>query len=207
VRKVSQWRRPHRNSRWGQYTSQTLPMAMATGRPRCRRSRRRRNTNEYIRHAFHAGDGRLNATWEVSTIPAIHRAYDADERVDIDVDQDYLIRNGRKRLHSNDSGSEPPPTFVSHSATRLPPVWAGSHSPPLAPLTPGGHIGRTQPLRRPGHSDTPSRSNGDDSNVRMENPEAQDVMRREVYGPHDALDLLYKAATDRYVTRLPHVHC
>lgn len=130
-----------------------------------------------------------------------------DSVEDIDVDQDYLIRNGRKRLHSNDSGSEPPPTFVSHSATRLPPVWAGSHSPPLAPLTPGGHIGRTQPLRRPGHSDTPSRSNGDDSNVRMENPEAQDVMRREVYGPHDALDLLYKAATDRYVTRLPHVHC
>jgi hypothetical protein len=36
----------------------------------------------------------------------------------------------------------------------------------------------------------------------MENPEAQDVMRREVYGPHDALDLLYKAATDRYVEAL-----
>jgi hypothetical protein len=40
----------------------------------------------------------------------------------------------------------------------------------------------------------------DDSNVQYENPEAQDVMRREVYGPHDALDLLYKAATDKYIS-------
>ncbi|KAH7370955.1 hypothetical protein BKA65DRAFT_472127 [Rhexocercosporidium sp. MPI-PUGE-AT-0058] len=32
--------------------------------------------------------------------------------------------------------------------------------------------------------------------TKLENPEAQEIMRREVYGPHDALDLLYKAATD-----------
>lgn len=124
-----------------------------------------------------------------------------------DFDQDYLIRNGRKRLHSSDSGSEPPPAFLQQPAARPATSWADSHSPPLppAPLTPGGHIGRTQPLRRPQQSpETPNRGdrNGEDANVRMENPEAQDVMRREVYGPHDALDLLYKAATDRYVSSL-----
>jgi hypothetical protein len=125
-------------------------------------------------------------------------------------DHDYLIRNGRKRLHSSDSGSEPPPAFHSQplsalpNATRPTSSWTGSTSPPIppGPLTPGGHIGRTQPLRRPHQSSPETSSRGDksadDSNIRFENPEAQDVMRREVYGPHDALDLLYKAATDRY---------
>lgn len=71
---------------------------------------------------------------------------------------------------------------------------------PGPPLTPGGSIGRSQPLRRPNHgSDTPPRTNDRGSDEQLENLEAQEVMRREVYGPHDALDLLYKAATDTYV--------
>lgn len=128
----------------------------------------------------------------------------------LDFDHDYLIRNGRKRFHSSESGSEPPPVFHSQSVSSLPNTarstssWAGRNSPPIppGPLTPGGHVGRTQPLRRPQQSSPETSSRGDksadDSNIRFENPEAQDVMRREVYGPHDALDLLYKAATDRY---------
>jgi hypothetical protein len=75
-------------------------------------------------------------------------------------------------------------------------------------LTPGGSIGRPQPLRRPTQ---PSREashridgrNSEESNTQLENLEAQEVMRREVYGPHDALDLLYKAATDRYIISYP----
>ena len=72
------------------------------------------------------------------------------------------------------------------------------------PLTPGGSIGRPQPLRRPNQSsrDNSHRIDGrnsEESNTQLENLEAQEVMRREVYGPHDALDLLYKAATDRCV--------
>ncbi len=129
---------------------------------------------------------------------------------ELDFDHDYLVRNGRKRLHSSDSGSEPPPGFHAQAVSALPSAtrptssWAGSHSPPIppGPLTPGGHVGRTQPLRRPQHSSPETSSRGeksaDDSNIHVENPEAQNVMRREVYGPHDALDLLYKAATDRY---------
>ena len=126
-----------------------------------------------------------------------------------DFDHDYLIRNGRKRIHSSDSGSEPPSSFLQQPVARTTSSWADSHSPPLppAPLTPGGHIGRTQPLRRPHHSPGTGDRNGEDANVRMENPEAQDVMRREVYGPHDALDLLYKAATDRYVAFCKEVLC
>jgi hypothetical protein len=74
------------------------------------------------------------------------------------------------------------------------------------PLTPGGSHGRNQPLRRPdgsrgGRTRRSSEFGGDgDANQTLENFEAQTVMRRGVFGPQDALDLLYKAATDRYVT-------
>lgn len=71
---------------------------------------------------------------------------------------------------------------------------------PGPPLTPGGSIGRPQPLRRPAHASREDSQRDDrhtdESNTQLENLEAQEVMRREVYGPHDALDLLYKAATD-----------
>jgi Fungal Zn(2)-Cys(6) binuclear cluster domain len=124
-------------------------------------------------------------------------------------DEEYLKRNGRKRLYSSDSGSEPPASLRQQSVGAGPFVSRplsyadGNFIAPLGPLTPGGHIGRNQPLRRPHQSVEEEPQQGDkitdDSNVQYENPEAQDVMRREVYGPHDALDLLYKAATDKYV--------
>ncbi|KAK1467351.1 hypothetical protein CMEL01_11344 [Colletotrichum melonis] len=111
-----------------------------------------------------------------------------------DVD-DYTIRNGRKRVHV--SGS--------------PPVAIDKRLYSEVPLTPGGSMGRAQPLRRPTDGGTPSTTSQADSrqrsdyvvddepNAQLENREAQDLMRPGVYGPHDALDLLYKAATDRSV--------
>lgn len=121
-----------------------------------------------------------------------------------DVDQDYVTRNGRKRLQSSDSGSEPPPSFRQQPAAR-PTSAAFGHDtlypPPPGPLTPGGHLGRTQPLRRPNQSPESAhreQRNLDDPNTQYENPEAQTTLRREVYGPHDALELLYKAATNKY---------
>lgn len=99
---------------------------------------------------------------------------------------EYIIRNGRKRLHV--SGSPPP--FVERRAYSN------------VPLTPGGSHGRNQPLRRPDGSRglrtrRSSEFGGDgDANQTLENFEAQTVMRRGVFGPQDALDLLYKAATD-----------
>ncbi|KAF3062921.1 Transcriptional activator ARO80 [Trichoderma lentiforme] len=108
---------------------------------------------------------------------------------DSDADE-YVVRNGRKKLHAADS-----PPFSRFDKRQYSDT----------PLTPGGSHGRTQPLRRPdgkagvrGHDDGEFDGDGD-SNQTLENLEAQTVMRRGVYGPHDALDLLYKAATDRFV--------
>ncbi|KAM5353943.1 hypothetical protein ACJ41O_000593 [Fusarium nematophilum] len=101
-----------------------------------------------------------------------------------DVDE-YIIRNGRKRLHVSRS---PPPMTERRPYTSM-------------PLTPGGSHGRNQPLRRPDGSRSGHRRDSEfvgdgDANQTLENFEAQTVMRRGMFGPHDALDLLYKAATD-----------
>jgi hypothetical protein len=114
---------------------------------------------------------------------------------------DYIVRNGRKMVHTS------PPASVRQSSMGAPPSrstpWP-DNSPVMTgpPLTPGGSIGRSQPLRRPTQQQREqaerAERNAEEANTHVENLEAQEVMRREVYGPHDALDLLYKAATDRY---------
>ncbi len=104
---------------------------------------------------------------------------------------DYIIRNGRKQLRSGSASFD----RRLYSET---------------PLTPGGSHGRSQPLRRPGsedpkhepgtgHDDDDDDLEEDEPNAQLENLEAQSVMRTVVYGPHDALDLLYKAATNKSV--------
>lgn len=139
----------------------------------------------------------------------------ADDAVDEDSivrgDDEYILRNGRKRLHTGSvgAGSPPPPAIDRRFYSDV-------------PLTPGGSVGRTQPLRRPGpgdHARSDSRSSvtasrgrsatefpADEPNTPLENYEARTVMRKEVYGPHDALDLLYKAATDKTHEGLGGVH-
>ncbi|KAI0543784.1 hypothetical protein F4679DRAFT_567402 [Xylaria curta] len=110
---------------------------------------------------------------------------DAEEYQD-----EYIIRNGRKRHYLEDT----PPVAVADEDQKQP----FNH----VPLTPGGSAGQSQPLRRSHHdpNDDPHRAgyaeSTEDSNAQMENLEAQNVMRKGMYGPHDALDLLYKAATD-----------
>jgi hypothetical protein len=105
---------------------------------------------------------------------------------------DYIVRNGRKRLTVE---SSPPPKIDQRMYSDV-------------PLTPGGTRGRPQPLRRPndgpshhssigsidGHRESMSEFGNGEPNQALENLEAKQVMRQEVYGPHDALDLLYKAA-------------
>ncbi|CAG9991315.1 unnamed protein product [Clonostachys byssicola] len=113
---------------------------------------------------------------------------------DLSDGEEYVVRNGRKRGPAHDD-PPPPPRIERHMYSDV-------------PLTPGGSQGRREPLRRPDgtiegprHGVKRSRrdrdfgSDGDD-NQHMENPDAQTVMRQGVYGPHDALDLLYKAATN-----------
>ncbi|KAM7189145.1 hypothetical protein V8F20_010256 [Naviculisporaceae sp. PSN 640] len=100
---------------------------------------------------------------------------------------DYVLRNGRKQIRTSLS-----PTRSSIDRRLYSEV----------PLTPGGSRGRAQPLRRPGDppENSSSARNGEfgvgEPNTPLENFEAKTVMRREVYGPQDALDLLYKAATE-----------
>jgi hypothetical protein len=115
-----------------------------------------------------------------------------DESVDDPEQDDYILRNGRKQARGEDSPV--PPTIDRRMFSEV-------------PLTPGGSHGRSQPLRRPGDATKSVRSNSStagefgngEPNTPLENLEARSVMRREVYGPHDALDLLYKAATDKLV--------
>ncbi|KJR89889.1 c6 zinc finger domain containing protein [Sporothrix schenckii 1099-18] len=122
---------------------------------------------------------------------ATRRKRKTDDDTGIDSD-DYIVRNGRRKLHVDETGT-----------SRLD---GGAYDD--APLGAGLANVRSHPLRRP-QPDDPSTRNGntgsrkadnmaaaDEPNTPLENFEAQTVMRREVYGPHDALDLLYKAATD-----------
>jgi len=113
-----------------------------------------------------------------------------DDAFDDQEQDDYILRNGRKQLRG---AASPPPATIDRR------LYSD------VPLTPGGSHGRSQPLRRPGDASKSVRSsstgefgNGE-PNTPLENLEARTVMRREVYGPHDALDLLYKAATDKLV--------
>jgi hypothetical protein len=113
---------------------------------------------------------------------------------------DYIIRNGRKMAYGSPAASIRQSSMGVSSSTRPVEPYTDSPLQPGPPLTPGGSIGRAEPLRRPqqNSSDTSQRHDRG-ADEQLENFEAQEVLRREVYGPHDALDLLYKAATDRYV--------
>ncbi|KAK4230850.1 hypothetical protein QBC38DRAFT_356275 [Podospora fimiseda] len=116
--------------------------------------------------------------------------------IDDDLERDdYILRNGRKQMRV--SVESPPPSAYDRRLYSE------------VPLTPGGSTGRPQPLKRP-HDDqrrsrglsagpksaTSNEFGNAEPNTPLENLEARTVMRREVYGPHDALDLLYKAATE-----------
>ncbi|KAG9242958.1 hypothetical protein BJ878DRAFT_554005 [Calycina marina] len=111
-----------------------------------------------------------------------------------DYNEDYVMRNGRKMGVHGSPGAD-----MRQESMGAPPSArsAGQYvdnAPIIPPLTPGGSIGRAQPLRRPQQNDQYYQP--DESSMQLENPEASQVMRKEVYGPHDALKLLYEAAAN-----------
>lgn len=128
---------------------------------------------------------------------ATRRKRKADDDDEASEGDDFVVRNGRRRLNAN---STPPREIDRRLYSEV-------------PLTPGGSQGRSQPLRRPDEQtdrrhlsqEAPRNDNSSmgpelgDANQQLENLEAQTVLARGLYGPHDALDLLYKAATDRSV--------
>ncbi len=118
-----------------------------------------------------------------------------DENDEPIYDPDFVDRNARKRTIS-DRGSEVPEFIERPQLIGRASIGGGYRDTPLAPVTPGGGTGQYNPLSRPGQEQQPPRRDASDYHRVMTNPEAQSTMRAEIYGPHDALNLLYKAATD-----------
>ncbi|EGX87833.1 C6 transcription factor, putative [Cordyceps militaris CM01] len=106
--------------------------------------------------------------------------------------EEYIIRNGRRKVQATATAT----TTTTTSPGRFDRRTTYAESPP--PATAAANW-RSQPLRRPegGRRDKRTGDYSDDeASQTLENLEAQSVMRQTVYGHHDALDLLYKAATD-----------
>lgn len=120
---------------------------------------------------------------------ATRRKRKGDSDADEFAVDDYIVRNGRKRVNVSDSPSHRPSMHYASdmsNATRPP----GSRSHPLRrPDVASGVENRTL-------SKVDQTSVTGQCNAQVENIEAQNVMRARLYGTHDALDLLYKAATD-----------
>ncbi|KAH8691737.1 hypothetical protein GQ44DRAFT_667086 [Phaeosphaeriaceae sp. PMI808] len=100
---------------------------------------------------------------------------------------DYELRNGRKRMRSEQG--QPEPISIT-SANTNGPVYLSQ------PLTPGGSIGRYEPLRRPTTSGSHALPN-DMEDQKMSNDTVATLQAGEVYSGHDALNLLFEAAHHR----------
>ncbi|KAJ4299552.1 zinc finger transcriptional activator [Kalmusia sp. IMI 367209] len=101
---------------------------------------------------------------------------------DIEEDDDYEIRNGRKRQRVEEEDRPAPLQLNDANGSAY-----GSQ-----PLTPGGSIGRYEPLRRP---NTASHSQPNDEEDQKLNDTTTAVLQAgEIYSGHDALNLLFEAA-------------
>ena len=118
-----------------------------------------------------------------------------DENDEPIFDREFVERNKRKRTMS-EGGSELDGDMGVRPGLGRGMSVGGYRDTPLAPVTPGGAPSRRESDIRESRRE-PERD-ADPYRV-MTNPEAQSAMRDEIYGPHDALNLLYKAATDEYV--------
>ena len=97
----------------------------------------------------------------------------------LDYNEDYVVRNGRKMVHGSPGGDVRQDSMGAPPSVRSTGQYV-DNAPIIPPLTPGGSIGRTQPLRRPQQDDQYRQV--DESSMQLENPEANLVMRKEVYG-------------------------
>ena len=99
---------------------------------------------------------------------------------------EYAIRNGRRPTIISHSPSTP--DHLASLGTPQPRISIDSvidvQTTPRPPMTPGGSIGCTQPLRRPAQNrrDLSQNEGVKDPTTQLENLEAQEVMRQQVYG-------------------------
>jgi hypothetical protein len=97
---------------------------------------------------------------------------------------DYEVRNGRKRMRSeNASVLEPLNTTSANGA-----VYNSQ------PLTPGGSLGRHEPLRRPTTAGGREPEPENEEEQKVNNETVATLQTGEVYSGHDALNLLFEAA-------------
>ncbi|CAI6310800.1 unnamed protein product [Periconia digitata] len=107
---------------------------------------------------------------------------------DYDEQDDYELRNGRKRHKSSDASSQP--ASLHHPATTNP--SDSSNAAYISqPLTPGGSVGRYEPLRRP---TTATQPQNDEEDRKMADTATAVMQTGEIYSGHDALNLLFQAA-------------
>ena len=133
--------------------------------------------------------------------------------LETDIDTEYAVRNGRKRLRGRDdveqsAGGGPLPLMNNSGSGQV-------GRPSQHPLTPGGSVARFQPLRRPGSGGDHHESNSPDmiyedeqystndyspnatlvdTGVDDQHLTAEKLLHTEVYSGHDALNLLFEAA-------------
>lgn len=102
---------------------------------------------------------------------------------ELDEDDDYEIRNGRKRARTEDESQ--------HLPTPPQPTSSNSNAYVSQPLTPGGSVGRYEPLRRPTTSHAPQ---NDEEDQKLNDKSMAVMQTGEIYSGHDALNLLFEAA-------------
>jgi hypothetical protein len=110
------------------------------------------------------------------------RRQDGEDELD-EIDDDYEVRNGRKRMRS-ENASVPEPINITS---------ANGAAYVSQPLTPGGSFGRYEPLRRPTTSSHEPQQN-DEEDQKVNNETVATLQTGEVYSGHDALNLLFEAA-------------
>lgn len=115
---------------------------------------------------------------------------------DFEEEDDYELRNGRKRARSAESHQQQQPSanlqFNGANGNQSASASASASAYVSQPLTPGGSVGRYEPLRRPTNS-----SHGhanDDEDQKLNDKSAAVLQTGEIYSGHDALNLLFEAA-------------
>ncbi|KAJ4351821.1 zinc finger transcriptional activator [Didymosphaeria variabile] len=104
---------------------------------------------------------------------------------ELEDDDDYELRNGRKRARTEDDVQIPAPLTAPTGSSSSASQYVSQ------PLTPGGSVGRYEPLRRPTTSHAP---HNDDEDQKLNDKSMAVMQTGEIYSGHDALNLLFEAA-------------
>lgn len=113
--------------------------------------------------------------------------------IELDSDEEYAKKNQRKRVKLSPRSRLSPSRVTSTPTTSnlLPSANASFSKASSAPITPEGNVGNLRPLRRPFSKPLPD---DEDESERVSNETAAQLQRGEIFGGHDALNLLATAS-------------